>query len=223
MTNGTVLQIVMTHSEAKETTSRHTPYWERISKNIVFVSPKDKFLFVPGFLSSAIGKAEHHGELSASRIEQTFEMAKLLNWDTLFLYEYDALITKLTEDILPPAKGISAPVYRQNKPIKFKARFYTHYPMIFTREGFDKTYETMKTIKGGGRARDREYSDRFIGLAIQLAGIPVKNLFKNRRAFTKNTIRPHHYKELRFAVNKEGASCFHGVKDLNTLIIIVGK
>jgi len=217
-----ILQIVMTHRDARQTVERHLPIWEGVTKNIIFASPEDSFMsegkFVCGYPEIRIGKAEHNGELSAQRIIKIFEFALKQDWEYLLLNEYDSFALSLPGDVKPDKGGVSAAVYSQNKPIKFKGKFYLHYPMLFTREGMQKVYDKLETVK----TKDRYFSDRFIGRAVEYAKIPVKNLLANKRAYTKNTIEPKHYTKLRQEV-KDGAVFYHGVKSIEVLKIITEK
>lgn len=215
-----ILQLIMTHKEALPTVKRHLPIWENISKNIIFVSPKNSYMeegrFVFGYPEARIGDAEHSGELSRQRIVEIFEYAISLEWDYLLLLEYDAFALALPKEVIPEKEGVSAIKYKQNKPIKYKASFYLHYPMLFTREGLKKTYWKLSDVK----TNDRFFSDRFIGRAVELARIPVKDLLKMKKGYSKNTIEPKHYQKLKQAV-AEGAIFFHGVKNTETLSHII--
>ena len=210
-----ILQIIMSHREALPTVERHKPIWMSVTKNTIFVSPINSLMGVKN--EAAIGFRQHHGELSAQRIVGIFDLANHLNnWDYLLLNEYDSFALSLPEDVISEAGGISAAAYKQNKPDKFKAGFYVNYPILFTKEAVRKIRIHLPNIK----SLDRYYSDRFIGRAIEIGGIPIKNLRRNKRAFTKNTILPEHYDKLRKAVK---AKCvfFHGVKNLEVLSQII--
>lgn len=209
-----ILQLIMTHKEAKETVIRHLPIWENISKNIIFTSPEDSKMEIEPFSYKEvlIGKAEHHGEISAQRIINIFEYALSKEWEYLLLMEYDSFALNIPEEIFPKPEGVSAAVYVQNKPIKFRGKFYLHYPMFFTREGAKKTLSKLFVVK----TNDRNFSDRFIGRAVEHAKIPVNNLLAKRLAYSKNTIEERHYPLLRSAV-RQGAVFFHGVKNIQTL------
>ncbi len=214
------LTVVMTHSEAISVVKRHLKYWEQTSDEIIFISPIDSQMTedgkVEGYLEILIGRAEHHGEISAQRIEQIFEYLLDKDYDYIILTEYDAFYTKIPDSILPDDKSITAIKYNQNKPIKFKGKFYLHYPIIFTKESLRKTYEQLKNVT----TNDRHYSDRFIGMAVQLANLYVVDLLKLKKGYSKNTIRPEHYREFRQAI-REGAIAFHGIKSIECLENII--
>ncbi len=211
-----LLSLVMTHSEAKETVDRHRNYWEKLGGELWFTSPENSAMGVDKEV--LIGKAEHHGEISAQRIMAIFDYASEIEWDYILLMEYDSFALALPEEVIPKTSGVSAAKYLQNKPIKFKGKFYLHYPMLFTREAFIKVVKHLPLVC----TNDRYYSDRFIGRAVEFANVPVTDLLKIKRAYSKNTIEPKHYKELRTAV-KEGAIFFHGVKTAETLSIITNQ
>jgi len=218
-----LLQVVMTHKDSVETVARHLPIWEGITKNIIFASPEDSYMsegkFINGYPEVRLGQAEHHGELSAQRIIKIFEFALKQDWEYFLLQEYDSFALALPKEVMPDKGGVSAALYNQNKIGKYKGRFYLHYPMLFDRGGCKKVYENLPRVV----TRDRYFSDRFIGRAVEFAKIPVNDLLSNKKAFSKNTILPEHYSKLREAV-KEGAVFFHGVKDVETLrIIMEGK
>lgn len=216
-----LIQFIMTHKDAKETVERHLPIWENISKEIYFVSPVDSMMSreINKYSELGVGLAEHHGEKSAQRIISIFETAlKIPDWTHILLMEYDSFAISLPKEVMPDDCGISAAVYSQNKPIKFRGKFYLHYPMLFTREGFWKTYECLSRVK----SNDRLFSDRFIGRAVEYAGISVKNLLANKKAYSKNTILPEHYPKLRDAV-KGGSLFYHGCKTQEVLDIILNN
>lgn len=210
-----LLQIVMTHKDALPTVRRHYNIWRNISKDIILTSPVDSGMEIKDsddFNQHFIGEAEHNGEKSAQRIIKIFEFALEQRWEYLLLNEYDSFALSLPDDVMPEPGGVSAAKYKQNKPIKFKGKFYLHYPMLFSREGMHRTYTMLDQVK----TNDRYFSDRFIGRAVEMAKVPVRNLLKNKRAFSKNTIKPEHYGKLKQAV-KDRALFFHGVKNLETL------
>jgi len=215
-----ILSIIMTHKEAVPTVRRHLHLWDMVSGDKIFISPADsKMDFGEAqfpYPQSLIGEAEHSGEKSAQRIEQIFITVKEFEWDLLLLMEYDSFALGLPPDVIPAEGGVSAATYTQNKPIKFRGKFYLHYPMLFTREGFNKTLAMLPRVQ----TKDRYFSDRFIGRAVEYANIPVNNLLANKKAYSKNTILPEHYEKLGKAV-KEGAVFFHGVKDIETLSRII--
>lgn len=210
----------MTHQEALLTVERHLSIWENITKEIIFCSPENSYMseerFVFDYPEARIGEAEHHGEKSAQRIIKIFEYALNWDWEYLLLMEYDSFALALPPEVMPDKGGVSAAVYSQNKPIKYRGKFYLHYPMLFTRSGLERTLEKLEVVK----TNDRYFSDRFIGRAVEYARIPVKNLLANRKAYSKNTLLPEHYSKLRKAV-KGGAVFFHGVKTQEVLNIIL--
>jgi hypothetical protein len=206
----------MTHKEAVPVVRRHLPIWERALGDFVFTSPEDSAMDQSDLKEVLIGKAEHHGELSARRIIKIFEYALSKKWEYFCLLEYDAIVLDFPKDVIPERGGVSAAKYVQNKPHKFTAKFYLHYPMLFTREGARKVLELLPSIGGN----DRQFSDRFIGKAVQLGEIPVKNLIKLNLAWTKNTITEKHRIPLKKA-RKKGAVFFHGVKTEEILRIII--
>jgi hypothetical protein len=165
-----------------------------------------------------IGHAEHNGELSAQRIISIFEFALTRDWDHLLLLEYDAIALSLPPDVMPDKGGVSAARYKQNKPYKFRGKFYLHYPMLFTREAVEKLIKFLPNIV----SNDRYFSDRFIGRAVELANIPVKNLIKTGRAYTKNTIEDRHIPNLIKAA-KGGALFYHGIKSERVLNAILNN
>lgn len=209
-----ILQLIMTHKDALPVVERHLPIWKQVSNNIIFTSPKDSMMGIENEIG--IGKAEHHGELSARRIIEIFDFALSKEWDHLILLEYDALVIELPEDVLPEPGGVSCTVYPQNKPHKFVGKFYTHYPMLWTREGMEKVAKMLPKVVN---CEDRYYSDRFIGRAIEYAKIPLKNLLNINRSYTKNTFREKHEVPLR-RYTRNGAVFFHGVKTPEILKII---
>jgi len=213
-----LLSLIMTHKEAEPTVLRHPHLWTKHTGEVLFISPVDSKMNIQNlFTELGIGFAEHHGEISAQRIINVFKFALQQDWTHLLLMEYDSFALALPKEVMPEPGGVSAAVYSQNKPHKYRGKFYLHYPMLFTREGMQKVYDKLDTVK----TKDRFFSDRFIGRAVEYAKIPVNNLLIKKKAFSKNTILPEHYPKLRKAV-KNGAVFFHGIKDEETLKIIIG-
>lgn len=213
-----LLSLIMTHRDVLSTVTRHVSIWTKLPGRIQLTSPTS--FGMTGYLGTQelqMGVPEHHGEKSAQRITQIIKYAlDREDWTHLLLMEYDSFALDLPEEVMPPEGGVSAALYPQNKPVQFIGRFYLHYPMLFTREGLSRTYEELPRVK----TKDRYYSDRFIGMAVELAKIPINNLRASGKSYSKNTIREKHYKELNKAV-RGGALFFHGVKDNATLQVIL--
>jgi hypothetical protein len=215
-----IFAVVMTHKEALPTVKRHLPIWMGVSNHLIFTSPEDSYMsdeeFCLGYPEIKIGRAEHHGEISAQRIISIFnyviEHYLYEEITHILLMEYDSFAIAIPEDVIPKESGVSAIKYPQNKPIKYKAGFYLHYPMLFSIEGFKLTAKELENVK----TKDRHFSDRFIGMAVEKSRISVTDIRKSRRGYSKNTIESYNYQTLREAV-KNGAVFFHGVKTVETL------
>ena len=214
-----IIQPIMVHNGAEHTVARHLSIWERITKDIVFISPEDSQMqnsfLTTHYAKAGIGKAEHHGEISAQRIELIFEFLLSLKWDYCLLNEYDSFATNITRKGYAISGGLSAALYFQNKSIKFKRRFYLHYPMLFTKEAMSIVYFNMSKIK----TNDRYFSDRFIGGAAEIGKVPINDLKRKKLAFSKNTIGEKHVGDLEKAL-RLGALFFHGVKTEHILQVI---
>lgn len=208
---------VMTHKEALPIVKRHYWLWNKFASDLIFISPKDSLMEDLSLNEIAIGYAQHDGEISAQRIISIFEELKKFKWEYLILNEYDSFILDLNEEIMPPEGGMTAGIQKQNKPKKFKGKFYPQFPMIFIRKGFEKVLEKLNEVEGN----DRLFSDRFIGVAIEKANIPIINLFKLKKAYSKNTINLKKHKlELKEA-KKNGVLFWHGVKSEDVYNFII--
>lgn len=206
----------MAHRGTEETVLRHRKYWNGPT---IFTGPVGFTPDLPGEKVVAIGEREHHGIKSAERIIGILEYA-LTNhdWEFLELNEYDSF---RLEDPLVPEHGMAGTFYPQNKPMEFAALFYIHYPHTYARKAVENVLRTAKILlKHRGVAKDIEYSDRFLGLAVQSSGTRFNDLKANGGAFSRNTICPVKHKEKLKLALKNGAKHFHGVKSKETLEII---
>jgi len=215
-----IFSVIMTHKEALPTVKRHLPIWLGATNYLIFTSPEDSYMtdeeFCLGYPEIKIGKSEHHGEISAQRIISIFnyviEHYLYEEITHILLMEYDSFATSISENVMPKEFGVSAIKYPQNKPIKYKAQFYLHYPMLFSKEGFKLTAKELANVT----TKDRHFSDRLIGMAVEKSRISITDLRKLKRGYSKNTIEPYNYSSLKEAV-KNGAVFFHGVKTVETL------
>jgi len=203
----------MAHGDAFETVYRHSPFWHALSSTVIFVTPEDNRLNIPGTLEVSVGKRGHDGPASNARVRKCFEIGASWPGKLVSLQEYDTICTRLTAAMLPPKGGVTAHHRKNNKPEKYTSPRYLWFPELWDPAGMLLMQHAM-----GELPEDAEYgvSDRYIGLAAHLAGIPVKNAHKHGWSYSQNTIKPEHHRDLQHAV-AGGACWFHGIKDEATL------
>lgn len=210
MHKDSILTIVMAHGAAIQTVERHLPIWSCFSNNIVFVCPEDDALSpMLGHSVYRVGKKCHHCEHSNSRVKACFAIGK--NWPGLIiLHEYDSIALDLNPAMLPDRKGLSSYKVKNRHTYKYLSPYYPWFPQYWYGEGMKSALAAM--LKAPVDC-EHGMSDRYIGYAINQAGIPFKDLGAMNFCFGRNTIS--YERDLSFYVDaiKKGASQFHGVKD----------
>lgn len=209
------LALIQAHHGVEETVKRHLPFWRAVSRRVVFVTRVDAKLELE-VEQIAIGTGGHHGQELAERIVGMFDWASKESWTTFGLFEYDAISLSM---LAPPLEGMAALRYRQDRPDYWVGKFFLHYPHVYSRKAFDKIHPQLKEILSQ-KVIDTRYSDRFIGLAAERAGVPIMDLRAEKIGFSRDTITELDRSELIKAVRK-GASFFHGIKDADTLKALI--
>lgn len=206
--------LVMTHNSpiVRQSVLRHLPLWQGNCGRLVFTSPEDSPLGLPGLEEVLIGRAAHHGEDSAIRIIAILKYALTLPWETLHLHEYDSFAFHVPSAAKPETDGMSAYWRPQNKP-RYLARGFPSFPMLFTRNGLARVIEQCEKMTTAHV--DRAMSDRMIGLAAEWGNVHVKNLKTLGLAWHQNTIVPSMIPKGALLA-RHGCALFHGVKDDRT-------
>lgn len=209
------LALIQAHHGVEATVSRHLPFWEASYDRVVFVTTKGSALKLP-VEQIERGAGGHHGDELADRVVEMLEWALSQSWSMFGLFEYDAFHLA---HMAPPLKGMSAIRYKQDNPTYWEGAFFLHYPHLYSREALAAIVPQLKAIRARGEV-DTRYSDRFIGRAAELAGIPVQDLKAEKLGFSRDTITTADVPEMEKAVRK-GAVAIHGVKTEDILAEIL--
>lgn len=201
------LGVVLAHGRAADACRRHDPVWRKLCAEMFFFSPVDDPLPFEA-RSLNVGKSKPYSPDTNLRCREALRLASLTYYEYILLIEYDSLIfSDIPEKYLPPADGVSAPVFHNVDP-KFKGKFYLHFPQCFTRSGAQATVAAMDAMP-----LDSElgFTDRYVGLAVEKAGIPVLDLNPTGFVCTHNEIDDAKLPDV-LAKYKAGARWSHGVK-----------
>lgn len=208
---------VMAHKEAQETFNRHFPIWKSLGADIMVAFPSDSRVLLPersGAMGLEVGKAAHTGVQSIVRFRTILEHLGGHGYDRYAFFEYDSFAFEWPEMTWP----VAAPVFGDNSPDRgFEGSMFLHPPIFFTREGISKTVEAIKKLP---LTAENSVWDRWIGLALERAGVRVENLLLLGEAFSDNTIHEPRFPEL-FKTTRNRCFCFHGVKTKVCLDVIL--
>jgi len=140
--------------------------------------------------------------------------------------EYDSLTWGPIPDRAVPVHGSMAATRFVNEPSSpipgktFKGSFYLHFPQLYSRLACELVIGTIES----SMSLDAEhgYTDRFLGLAVELSGVPVLDWKSMGLSYSHQDIskHPHRVDECIAAV-KAGALFSHGIKDEPSLARIM--
>jgi len=108
--------------------------------------------------------------------------------------------------------GVIGSVFTSADP-SFRGKFYIHSPIIFGPRAIQMVLTAMDHLPPDA---ERGFGDRYFGLAIEMAKIPVTDGHAHGLSYSQNHIEPKHIPEAIHAI-KNGACFTHGVKDAPTL------
>jgi hypothetical protein len=145
-------------------------------------------------------------------------LASELRPHTLTFCEYDALLWNWPSSAIAMMgpDGVMGSKFINADP-KFKGEFYVHTPIIFGPKAIEPVLKAMDHLPD-----DAEYGfgDRYFGLAIETARIPIIDGHKTGLSYSQNHIEAKHIVEAVHAI-KNGAVFTHGVKDAAVLSKLV--
>ena len=209
----------MAHKEphAQEAFNRHYPIWKKLGADIIVACPTDSQILLPErevIQKLDVGKAAHTGPQSIIRIMAVMERLWQPQYDRMALFEYDAIAFDWPEMTAP----IVAPVFRDDGSERpFKGTMFLHPPIFFRPDGLQRLLAQFQKM----RVEDEcSVWDRFVGYAIELAGIEVRGMLQEGLAFSHNTIHPDMFPALRYAV-RNGAYAYHGIKSAEALQVVM--
>jgi len=230
-----VLGIVMAHVSVRDTVLRHIPYWLKTCGHLLIVTPLEHKLHIkhPEIeLFQSVNNVSSYSKETNMRVYECLKLARdsYQNYPYVMLFEYDSLCWGPIPDRAIPLDGWISATKFMNEPVspvpgkKFLANYYLHYPQIYTRESLEKITDSMERLTPWDA--EYGYTDRYIGMASERAGIPVFNLLEAGLSYSWENIScaryPSRVQECIAAI-KGGAFASHGIKDLETLKTISEK
>lgn len=202
------LALVLAHGKAADVVARHLPVWKKQAAQILFFTPVDDPLKDLPAGQYSVGQSKAYSADTNLRCREALRLGALSHFEHVLLIEYDSLIfSDIPEKYLPPPDGVSAPVFHNADP-KFKGKFYLHFPQLFTRAGAQATVAAMDALPLDA---EHGFTDRYAGLAVEKAGIPVLDLNPTGFVCTHNEIDDKKLPDV-LAKYKAGARWSHGVK-----------
>lgn len=229
------LGIVLAHGAAKETVLRHLPYWFKVCGTILLVTPVGQKLQLNLENVIEYEMVVDGGSYSTLTNQRTFlaldcalNLYRESPYEYFILFEYDSLCWgPIPDAAVPPPGAMSGIVWPNEKvtPIPgkpFKGNFYLHFPHIYSAEGLALTVKAMKHLV----SMDAEwgYTDRYIGLAVERAKVPVVDTRKMGLAYSYENISKHPDRVLGcIEAVKKGAIFTHGIKDKESLDLIAKR
>jgi hypothetical protein len=207
---------IMAHGRALDTLKRHMPFFEEhLQGDFIIWTPQDDPIYYGAMPVQHTGFKGHDGVEALRRFRYMLRSLSEGPHERLAILEYDCVITAGWPEFPPTAlAGIFFPEPHHET---FKGRQFPHPPLFMRRmtcQALVRAFDRIPLNSEGGMW------DRALGLAMDLAGIDPFDLHQDGRAFSHNTIHPAHYDGLREAA-RNGATYFHGVKDAETLRVLV--
>lgn len=212
------LGIVLSHGGAADACRRHEPLWRKNCAELFYFTPTDSPLErKPAELTLAyqysLGESKAYSPDTNLRCREALRFAAMTYYEYILLIEWDSLIfAPIPEKYLPKQDGVAAPVFHNVDP-KFKGKFYLHFPQLFTRAGAQATVSAMDSLP---LEAEFGFTDRYVGLAVEKAGIPVLDLNPTGFVCTHNEIDDKKLPDV-LEQYKKGARWSHGVKSEKTL------
>ena len=196
----------MAHSDVQATFNRHLPHWKAMGQNLLVVHPSGKTIEAPGIPTMTIGKAQHAGIDAINRFKYMFGFFASAPYDQYLFYEYDAI--SLAPSIPELPDNTLAGNFFCNTEKTFTSSAYPHPPLMFNRGTAEKIYKAMMSIPNNAESG---MWDRFIGRAIDDAGVQRMGFLESGLGYSANTIVPAFYPHMINSI-KAGAIHLHGIK-----------
>lgn len=201
--------IVLAHGKAADIVARHLPLWQKQAHEVVFFTPTDDVL-PERYWQYGVGKSKAYSADTNLRCLAALRFAFATQAKYTLLFEYDSVILgDIPNKYLPPAGGVSAPVFFDSSPgKKFLGKFFLHFPQMYTRTGLQKVVQAMDALPADSEGG---FTDRYVGLAVERAGIPVLDMNPTGFVYTQNEIDEPKLPAATEAYRK-GARWSHGIK-----------
>lgn len=206
------LVIVLAHGRAADVVQRHLPIWRDHGNLVVFFTPVDDPLpDFPGLIQFSRGKSKAYSADTNLRCREALRFAAMCSkFSFTLLFEYDSLVfNAIPAEHSPTVVGVDvvAPVFHNADP-KFQGKAYLHFPQFYSAEAVNKVVDAMDAM-----VLDAEhgFTDRYIGLAVEKAGLHVRDLNPTGFVYTQNEIDTAKLPEA-LAAYAKGARWSHGIK-----------
>lgn len=216
LSNENLLVIVLAHGKVADVVKRHLPVWEAHGGPVVFFTPVDDPLPEwPGLIQYSRGKSKAYSADTNLRCKAAFSFAAMSRARFVLVCEYDSVVfNDVPEKYIPVATnprstaGIVAASKFNNTDPKFKGNFYLHFPQLYSMIGVQAMCGAMD-----GLPIDSEhgFTDRYIGLAAERAGLELLDLNPTGFVYTQNEIDTAKLPEA-LAAYAKGARWSHGIK-----------
>lgn len=203
------LVIVLAHGKVADVVARHLPMWQDMGREVFFFTPVDDPLPDKSLKQYSVGKSKAYSEDTNLRCREALRFASMTLYDYVFLCEYDSLVFKkpIPTVFQPTKDGVAAPVFHNVDP-SFSGKTYLHFPQLYTNSAVHATVAAMDALPLGA---EKGFTDRYVGLAVEKAAIPVKDLNPTGFVYTQNEIDEKKLPEALEAY-KKGARWSHGIK-----------
>jgi hypothetical protein len=216
-----ILCIVLAHGAASDCVARHLPFWRQAAAEVIIFSPwDDPVVAGPEVTSHLHGCSSRYGSQNNVRVREALRFAAHRASPLTMLVEYDALTWgPIPEAARPPVGGLSGARFTEPREwagTRFEGSQYFHFPILLDRAALAPLVAQMDALPVGAEGG---YSDRYIGLAAERAGLPYVDLFAHGLAFTRDTIAGRAAERCAAAV-AAGVVFSHGIKTRETLNLI---
>lgn len=210
------MAVVLAHGKALPAVLRHLPVWRQNAELVVFFTPADDTLDLPGCPQFSTGRSDAYSADTNGRCREALRFASYADIDYVLLIEYDSLVFgEIPLHLYPDAGEVTAPLFRvppgercPGRPIVFDGSQFIHFPVLMSISACRRVVaamDEMSTLAEGG------LTDRYVGYAIERANVPVRDLWSTGIVYTKNIIGAAELPEALAAIAK-GARWHHGIK-----------
>jgi hypothetical protein len=218
--------IVLGHFKARATVMAHLPYWLKVCHHIVIVVPEGESLRIPNDNVEEFSRVPNGGSYSKETNIRTYEAIQLARKSFpspyYILFEYDSLCWRdVPGNCIPQPNAMTACRWPNERvsPIgkPFKGSFYLHFPHIYSIGAVDKLLPVMEQHVPWDA--EYGYTDRYLGLCVERAGIKVYDTLLSAQAYSFENISSHpgRVNDCEFLVKNRGVVFSHGIKDKESL------
>lgn len=215
------LCLVLGHGGQTPCIGRHLPIWRKFHDEVILCTPADDPVKGLDVWQFTWGKSGHYCADTNLRTREALTFAGAMNFETLTLCEYDALLWRWPADevqrILRDRESIDSRdpgfIFGSrfwNDDVKFQGKFYLHTPLIMDRLAVWSLVEAMEDLPDDAEGG---FGDRYIGLAAERAEIGIIDGHKLGLSYSQNQIEAKHYAPMAEAI-RSGICFTHGIKHL---------